>query len=98
MKWPLLSMLTILGQFTGHNGSISPRNLIPANNPHIQYLGRWDLTDPLHPKHAWPGVRICMEFSGTSIGVRMADSDHYYNVYVDGKFHRHRNQSGNSSS
>ncbi|MGH7492069.1 MAG: hypothetical protein ACREOO_06700 [bacterium] len=48
------------------------------------------MTDPLHPKHSWPGVRVYTEFSGTSIGVRMADSDHYYNIYIDGKFRSRR--------
>ena len=51
----------------------------------IQYRGRWDRTDALHPKHSWPGVSITAEFTGTSIGVRLADSINYYNVYVDGK-------------
>ncbi len=45
------------------------------------------MTDPLHPKHSWPGVSIYAEFTGTRIGVRMADDGHYYNVYIDGKFH-----------
>jgi hypothetical protein len=59
---------------------------IPANNPCIQYYGRWDMTDSLHPRHSWPGVYLCAGFSGTSIGIRMTDSVNYYNVYIDGKF------------
>jgi len=59
---------------------------IPANNPCIQYFGRWDITDSLHPHHSWPGVYLVAEFSGTSIGIRMTDSINYYNVYIDGKF------------
>ncbi|MCI0697617.1 hypothetical protein L0337_37130 [candidate division KSB1 bacterium] len=39
------------------------------------------MTDPLHPKHSWPGVQIYAEFTGTSVGVRMADDSYYYNVY-----------------
>jgi hypothetical protein len=69
-------------------------NFIPANHPHIRYFGRWDRTDSLHPKHSWPGVSIYAEFTGKSIGVRMADDGNYYNVYIDGKLHRifHGNQ------
>jgi hypothetical protein len=59
--------------------------LIAANNPFIQYYGRWDMTDSLHPRHSWPGVYIYAEFSGTRIGMRMIDSINYYNVYIDGK-------------
>jgi hypothetical protein len=62
------------------------KNFIPANNPCIQYYGRWDMTDSLHPRHSWPGVYLLAEFSGTSIGIRMADSLNYYNVYIDGIF------------
>jgi hypothetical protein len=61
-------------------------HFVPANNPFIQYYGRWDMTDSLHPRHSWPGVYLSAEFSGTSIGIRMSDSINYYNVYIDGKF------------
>ena len=60
---------------------------IPADDGRIQYLGRWDRSDPLHPRHSWPGVSIRAEFSGTRIGIRMADGDNYYNVIIDGRFH-----------
>jgi hypothetical protein len=60
---------------------------IPANNPSIQYFGRWDFSDPLHPKHSWPGVSISAEFTGTSIGIRMSDHINYYNVFIDGTLH-----------
>ena len=62
------------------------KHFIPANNPFIQYYGRWDRTDSLHPRHSWPGVYLSAEFSGTNIGIRMIDNINYYNVYIDGKF------------
>ena len=62
-------------------------NLIPANNPRIQYFGRWDMSDSLHPRFSWPGVSIYAEFAGTSIGVRLDDHTNYYNVYIDGRLH-----------
>jgi len=64
----------------------SPANFIPADNPNIQYFGRWDFSDSLHPEQSWPGVYICAEFSGTSIGIRIEDNVNYYNVYIDEKF------------
>jgi len=57
---------------------------IPADDPNIQYYGRWDFTDPKAPAHSWPGVYIYVEFEGTSIGVRMNDNFCYYNVIIDG--------------
>jgi hypothetical protein len=59
---------------------------IPANHPSIQYFGRWDMTDPTHPRHSWPGVYIYVGFTGKSIGIRLTDNVNYYNVYIDGKF------------
>lgn len=64
-----------------------PTNLIPANNPYIQYFGRWDTADSLHPKYAWPGVYLYAEFSRTKVGIRLADATNYFNVYIDGKLH-----------
>ena len=59
-------------------------NFIPANNPHLQYFGRWDMSDSLHPRYSWPGVYIYAEFTGTSIGVRLKDGTNYFNVTIDG--------------
>lgn len=67
-------------------GVLSASIFVPADNPNIQYFGRWDFSDKLHPKHSWPGVYIYAEFTGTSIGVRLNDSVSYYNVYIDGNF------------
>ncbi|HOT97449.1 MAG TPA: SGNH/GDSL hydrolase family protein [bacterium] len=57
---------------------------IPANDPNIQYSGRWDFSDPLAPAHSWPGVYLYAEFEGTSIGVKMKDNFCYYNIIIDG--------------
>ena len=69
-------------------GVIYSSAFIHADNPNIQYFGRWDMTDKLHPKHSWPGVYIYAEFTGTSIGVRLADNINYYNVYIDGNIYK----------
>lgn len=71
-----------------------PHIFVPADNQNIQYWGRWDNSDPAHPRHAWSGTSLTAEFTGTSIGVRLADGDNYYNVYIDGQFHSvfHGNQ------
>lgn len=63
------------------------KNFISADHPFIQYYGRWDKSDITHPKYSWPGVYICADFSGTSIGVCLQDSTNYYNIYIDGEFH-----------
>jgi len=60
---------------------------VPADNPSIQYFGRWDMKNPLRPRYSWPGVYICAEFKGTRIGVRLLDTTNYFNVYIDGALH-----------
>jgi Carbohydrate esterase 2 N-terminal len=80
--------ILLLFQFPGLNNMMYSSVFIPANNPNIQYFGRWDMSDSIHLKHSWPGIYVYAEFSGTSIGVRMNDSVNYYNVYSDGKFYK----------
>jgi len=84
--------------FLGFNVMLDAKQFIPANHPNIQYFGRWDRSDPLHPKHSWPGVSLRIKFTGTQIGVRLDDDVNYYNVTIDGEFYRvfHGNQSGES--
>ncbi len=83
LRYAFVILLLLLGQ----QHLLFSANVISANHPHLQYFGRWDMSDSLHPKHSWPGVAIYAEFSGTSLGVRMADDGNYYNVYIDGEFH-----------
>ena len=77
--------LFILIQLWGFNAMIFPVSFIPANDPNIEYSGRWDMSDSRNPRHSWPGIYICTEFTGTTIGVRMNDNVNYYNVYIDEK-------------
>lgn len=56
---------------------------IPANDPNITYVGRWDFTKEDAPTHSWPGAYIKAKFQGTSLGIRLADKDCYYNIFID---------------
>jgi hypothetical protein len=66
-------------------GSVTKTIFIPADDPGIRYIGRWDRSDPLHPRQSWPGTAIAAEFTGTAIGIRMTDNDNYYNITIDGR-------------
>jgi hypothetical protein len=90
--------IVILFFIIGVNTMLFSSNLIPANHPYIQYFGRWDVGDSLHPRHSWPGTYLYAEFSGRSVGIRLADHINYYNVYIDGRFHKvfHGTQPGES--
>jgi hypothetical protein len=82
-KFFLLFGIQILVLF----GVIYPQNVIPANDPNIQYFGRWDFTVPTAPQHSWPGVYIYAEFQGTSIAAKLADNLDYFNVFIDDTIH-----------
>ncbi len=77
----------------------SVAQFIPANHAHIQYFGRWDMSNPQQPSHSWPGVYLKLKFRGTRISIRIADEINYYNVYIDGNFHSvfHRDQPGEAN-
>jgi len=87
MKQHYLLLLLGAFQLLGLTGAAGAVRLVPANDPNIQYFGRWDMTDSLHPRYSWPGVYVYAEFSGTTIGIRIADGTDYFNIYIDGKLH-----------
>jgi len=80
--------ITMMVLITLKPSTVQANKFIAADNPNIQYFGRWDFTDKLRPKHSWPGVFIFTEFTGTSIGIRLDDNISYYNVYIDGEFYK----------
>ena len=73
----------VFGIFMMATSTLNSTVFVPANHRFIQYDGRWDFTDSLHPRHSWPGAAVSVDFIGTSIGVRLSDSINYYNVYID---------------
>ncbi len=58
--------------------------------PAVRFVGRFDTTDPLGPKVAWPGARVIVRFSGTELRVKLAEESFSdvgpsrYDVVVDG--------------
>lgn len=82
----VFSFLFLIG-FVGAFNVVYASTFVPADNPDIQYFGRWDFSDSLNPEHSWPGIYIVAVFNGDSIGVRMRDTVNYYDVYIDGKLH-----------
>jgi hypothetical protein len=58
--------------------------VVDADHPSIQYVGRFDRTDPKAPAFDWPGVTIAAAFEGTSCSLRLRDSGNFYSVSIDG--------------
>jgi lysophospholipase L1-like esterase len=60
--------------------------IILPTDPHIQYIGRIDDSNPLSPKIAWTGTQIIARFEGSFIKVKISSrANTYYDITVDGK-------------
>jgi lysophospholipase L1-like esterase len=56
---------------------------VDADNPRIQYVGRFDFTNPKKVAFDWPGIQITTKFEGTSCFLRLEDHGNEYAVIVD---------------
>ena len=61
---------------------------IDPDNPSIEYIGRFDFSNPKSVRFDWPGVQIRTKFEGTSCSIRLKDGNNDYNVFLDGRFHK----------
>jgi len=57
--------------------------IIDADNPYIQYIGRFDFANPKNVVFDWAGVYICARFTGTSCAIRLKDSTDEYAITID---------------
>jgi hypothetical protein len=64
MKQYCLLLAFIAFQFFSLTSVARAAKLIPANNPNIQYFGRWAMADSLQPRYSWPCIYLYAEFPG----------------------------------
>ncbi len=57
--------------------------IIDADNPNIQFVGRFDRSNPKKAVFDWPGVYIRAIFEGTSCSIRLNDGNNFYNITID---------------
>jgi len=58
---------------------------IPATDPRIRYIGRFDLRDPAGPRCQWPGSAVELRFQGTDLNARLKElGNDRYQIVVDG--------------
>jgi hypothetical protein len=60
---------------TGDGGPRNPAVDDPSGPAAVQFIGRFDERDPAGPACAWPGCRIIARFEGTSVSVRLSETD-----------------------
>lgn len=58
---------------------------VGADNSAIDYMGRFDFSNPKAVRFDWPGVTIKCAFISKKVGVKIKGGDrNYYNVFLDG--------------
>jgi len=57
--------------------------IVDADNPYIQYTGRFDFSNPKCVAFDWAGVYIKARFEGTRCSIRLNDQKNEYAVIVD---------------
>lgn len=63
----------------------SQQKVIPANHSSIEYTGRFDFSDSLHPVFMYSGCMIRTGFTGTAISIQLTDDSlrNWYTVKLD---------------
>lgn len=69
-------------------GPSAKRAEFPAIDPAVHRVGRWDAGKDGRLRASWPGFYLSTGFTGRSIAVHLDDPGNYFNVHIDGKFHR----------
>jgi len=59
-----------------------------ADDPHIDYIGRFNFSNPKSVSFDWSGVQIKTRFSGTSISLRLKDGNNDYNIFIDNRLYK----------
>ncbi len=80
----IISFLVIILLLSGCTGS-GKKTFIPADNPNIAYIGRFDKSDPQKPVFMYSGCIVRTVFKGTSIALVMKDDSlrNWFNVIID---------------
>ncbi|MBK9096613.1 MAG: endoglucanase [bacterium] len=61
---------------------------IDPDDPSIEYIGRFDFSNPKSVRFDWPGVQIRTRFEGTSCSIKLKDGNSDYNIFIDGRLHK----------
>ena len=85
-KTLLLGLLTLACALTTQGSTTLPLqgNIITADDPNIQYIGRISFQNPASPLFTYPGVQINARFEGTSLRLHFKPGSGYFMVSIDG--------------
>lgn len=58
---------------------------VPADDPRLTFIGRFNFADPTAPTFDWPGTAVALSFTGDSLTVLLDDSGNWYDVTINGE-------------
>ncbi|SFF41831.1 SGNH/GDSL hydrolase family protein [Thermoflexibacter ruber] len=93
---PLYMLILATLALTKLDNSLPPYQIVTPNHPHLQYIGRFDFSDPKQAKFAWTGSSIALTFEGTFCKLLMRNFSegkdktgkpyaNYFNIFIDGR-------------
>jgi hypothetical protein len=62
---------------------VESNGIIDADDSHIQYMGRFDFSNPKEVAFDWAGVGIFARFEGTACSVKIHDTTDEYAIIID---------------
>ncbi|HEX3018823.1 MAG TPA: SGNH/GDSL hydrolase family protein [Chitinispirillaceae bacterium] len=81
----MIELKKILILFCAMAAICNSTNLISADNPYIQYFGRFDHSNRSEVAFEWPGVYIKATFQGTSCKTVLKGND-LFDAFIDNQF------------
>lgn len=77
--------LALAGAILSSCEFIERASYVETDDPNIEYIGRFDFTNPKSVRFDWPGVQIKARFEGTSCSLRLKDGNNDYDIFIHGK-------------
>ena len=77
----LVQFISCSSDLTRHE--LESTGVIDADDPDIQYVGRFDFSNPQKALFDWAGVSMSARFEGSSCSIRLEDHHNEYAVIVD---------------
>jgi lysophospholipase L1-like esterase len=68
----------------GNGNAAAGTSAVSDEPPGIQYVGRWDRSDPNRVEGSWGAIGIRARFAGTSLKLRIEDAQNTFTYSLDG--------------
>ena len=84
MVFLITGCLACLGGLGWDTGAAAAA-LAGADRPEIQYFGRWEQSKPALARTGRGAVYLRVDFTGTSLGIRLKDQQNWWRCVIDGR-------------